>query len=92
MTTENEFTPKLEVVTDYAVQLSVTKPGQIRFLFNPIVGIYESGMVLCRSRGANCKGCVYLEKCPRPEGSDIIEGKMIELTDLPEELRQELQK
>lgn len=91
MTTENEFTPKLEVVTDYAVQLSVTKPGQIRALFYPIVGIYERGMVWCKSRGANCKSCIYLEKCPRPEGFNLI-GKMIELEDLPEELRKELQK
>ncbi len=92
MTAENGFVPKLEIVTDYLVQLSVTKPGQIRFLFNPIVGIYESGMVWCKSRGANCSGCVYLEKCPRPEGSAPIEGKMIEIEDLSEELKQELQK
>lgn len=92
MTAENGFVPKLEIVTDYVVQLSVTKPGEIRFLFNPIVGIYESGMVWCKSRGANCNVCLYLEKCPRPEGSAPIEGKMIKLEDLPEKLKQELLK
>lgn len=61
-------------------------------LFNPIVGIYKGGMVWCKSRGEDCQSCELLEKCPRAEGSDLIEGKMIELEDLPEELRQELQK
>lgn len=88
-----EFAPDLQIINNYAVEVSITKPGQIRALFNPIVTIHTNGkMIWCKSRGEACSGCKLLESCPRPAGAEKpIEGKMIELKQLPVKLKKEIE-
>lgn len=91
---KKEFVPDLQIVDNYAVEVSVTKPGEIRALFYPIVTIHTNGkMVWCKSRGEACfGGCKLLDSCPRPEGAEKpIEGKMIELKQLPIKLKKEIE-
>jgi len=90
---KKEFRPNLQIVDNYMVKVSVTEPGQIRALFNPIVMIHTNGeMAWCKSRGKACPDCKFLESCPRPEGAEKpIEGKMIKLNQLPVKLRKKIQ-